>query len=141
MKKILLMALAVFMIVSFVFAEELGTTDSGKRFLLKDDGTWEYVKQQEETQKGLKIIDWKWSNVYGHLKIEGVVKNYTNNTYEYTEIIISIKDANGNYLGNKSTYLEPSTIRPGGTSNFTTTLLNVTNNTKSLSISYKFDKM
>ena len=79
------------------------------------------------------------ANFAGSLKIEGIVENYTNNTYDWTTVIISAKDANNKYLGNTDTYLKPKLIRPGGTSTFETYILNVTNNTSRLSISYSFD--
>ncbi len=142
MKKIIyFFFLILFILPYYISADEYAITDSGKKVLLKDDGTWEYVKETEKSDS-LKIKSWRWNNqeIFNWITIEGVVINNTNKTYSNYQIIINAEDADGNYLGNGSSFLEPSTIRPGRTANFSVLITDATCKTKSLNISYQFDK-
>ena len=49
-----LLGLSSFSVV--VFADEFGTSDSGKRVLLKDNGTWEYVEKNQGGFSNQSII-------------------------------------------------------------------------------------
>ncbi len=67
MKKFLLIFMIFFGISAFLFADEYVTTDSGKKVLLKSDGTWEYsgeTLQNISTSEwiGLRIKSWRWYN-------------------------------------------------------------------------------
>ena len=46
MRRLLFLAGLFGLFSSVVNADEYATTDSGKRILIKDDGTWEYVKEE-----------------------------------------------------------------------------------------------
>lgn len=45
---VLIAGLAATFVASAAHAQETATTESGKKVLLKDDGTWEYVEDDEE---------------------------------------------------------------------------------------------
>ena len=53
-KSLFLLGLSSFSVV--VFADEFGTSDSGKRVLLKDDGTWENVENNQGGSSNQSII-------------------------------------------------------------------------------------
>ena len=93
------------------------------------------------TSHDLKIESWKWVNEKSmrHIRIEGVVQNNSDNYFKSARINITAKDANGNLLGMGDAYLKPSTIGPGGSSNFTVYIDDALCSTSSLRISYTFD--
>ena len=45
MKNISLITILFLIICSFLFADDFATTDTGRKVLLKDDGTWEYIEE------------------------------------------------------------------------------------------------
>jgi hypothetical protein len=139
MKKFLFLFIIIFLF-TFLNADEYATSDSGKKVLLKDDGTWEFIEEIKKAKK-LNIQSWRWVNdEYANwIQIEGIVENNTDQTFTNVSIIISAEDADGNYLGNGDSFLEPDTINPGGTSNFSVLIFNAQCTTNSLSISFQFD--
>lgn len=55
MKKCLfLLGLSSFSVV--VFADEFATTDSGKRILVKDDGTWELIRTSDLAEHFAELL-------------------------------------------------------------------------------------
>ena len=141
MKKVCLLVILLLSTINFTFVDEYATTDSGKTVLIKDDGTWKYVKEEFESTELLTIEAWKWENVdYADwISIYGYVKNNSNYTLHWARIIITAKGENGNYLGNGDSYFDPFTVGPGETANFNVLIRDATCRTNSLSISYKFD--
>ena len=79
----------------------------------------------------------RWRNDDGNIRIEGVLDNNTGRTLEYTKIYISVEDGNEKYLGNGWSYLQPTTILPGRTANFTVYIWDATCQTRTMAIEIK----
>jgi len=62
MKRILIYELVIFILLlsALVFCKEYGTTDSGKRVVLNDNGTWKYVKPTKPKQTPFDFRKTKW---------------------------------------------------------------------------------
>ena len=93
-----------------------------------------------QASSGLEIEDWRWKNIssLSDIKIDGVIKNNSNRTYEYIKIYISAYDGNGNFLGTGWTYLQPTTLPSGQSSTFTVYINDATCPTRDLEIKYRF---
>lgn len=62
MKMSIILTIIFFLIPLINFTDEYATTESGKKVLLKDNGTWNYVKESEES-KLKEIASWKGSGI------------------------------------------------------------------------------
>ena len=94
-----------------------------------------------QASSGLEIEDWRWKNTSfpRGIKINGVVTNNSNRTYEHIEIFISAYDDNGNFLGAGWAYLQPrTTLLPGQSSTFTVYIDDAACPTRYLEIKYQF---
>ena len=91
-------------------------------------------------KRSLDIVSYRWVNqtFLKHIRIEGVVQNYSSKILRSVHLFITATDSNGNFLGNADTYAEPDTIPPGETSTFTAYVDDAICATNSMNISFRF---
>ena len=93
-----------------------------------------------QASSGLEIEEWQWEDnpVLKYIKINGIVKNNSNRTYEHVKMFVSAYDSNGNWLGADWARLEPTTFLPGQPSIFTVCIHDAICQTRTLEIKYQF---
>jgi hypothetical protein len=76
-------------------------------------------EQQEAREKKVELLSHKIEkNGQNSDRFIGQVHNMINKNVEYVIIIATFYDENGKMLGGKSTYTQPSTIKPNMTASF-----------------------
>ncbi len=105
MKKILFL-LIIFAITLNVFADEEAITSDGRKVLLKDDGTWQYFEQMDSLS--LSLIDWTVENKLKNTDknrysdeawLTLVLKNEENKLVKGWRVVVEVKNAFGDLLG------------------------------------------
>ena len=100
MKEIVILGLIItfsFMSISFVCAEDItATTEKGKKVILHDDGTWEYVSENKEkvwiqTSHGSYKIERFWEETTGDYTCSYTLVSYRNTTNKTFSKLVSIK--------------------------------------------------
>jgi len=108
------------------FADQIATTDDGRKVLLKDNGTWEYV----ETSEGMLVSITDWNVVrltedydVGRYSDEArltlSVKNETDKLIKGWRLFIEVRNAFGDLMGKLTLTGGQSRIEPGQTINAT----------------------
>lgn len=119
MKKLILFAFAIFITLSANAQLKIATTEDGRRVLLKDDNTWEYIDSEAkaETKKTSNFenceLEENFKEPEGDKKIQGFLKRIDATTEDLKKHVavdnncsvddikilnISEQKGNGNYL-------------------------------------------
>ena len=95
----------------------------------------------EKNKKPLVIESWKWVNSESPLqiKLDGIVRNNSNSTFDSVKMFITARDANGNFLGTATAKLQTDILPEGSSTIFTAVIEDAICPTSTIDISYKFE--
>jgi len=114
--------LVLLLCVEVGFADQEATTAEGRKVLLRDNGTWEYVEVSEQVP--LSIADWNVAKMPVDYEKKRhseeawlllIVKNETNAPVKGWRVVLQAKNAFGDTLGKLQLTGGQSKIGPGET--------------------------